>query len=325
MTKKIAVLGCKHTTEDLIAGLKRNGLAIDHCVTISPELGAKHNVAGYRDLRPFLTEVGIPYTLPEKYNLRGEKDREIILGLNLDILIVMGWQRIIPPWWIQNLSIGAFGAHGSSKLLPHGRGRSPINWSIIQGKKGYLVHLFRYVSEADSGSIVDIQPVSITPYDNCHTLHNKVMLAMVKLCIKNIPFLVDGSANLIPQAEGGASYYPKRTSEDGLIYWTDTTEDIYNLVRAITKPFPGAFGFLDNDPNKKIVLWRTIPFDFQFSWPDAQAGEIVEVFYDGTFVVKTGDGSLLILESGHHKFSRNDMGRFLGTCDIPRKSWELPE
>src|SRR3989338_7611323 len=99
ITKKVAVVGCKHTTKDLILGLERYWLKIDHCITISPKKGIDQKVAGYMDLRPFL----------------------------------------------KSLSVGAFGMHGSSKPLPFGRGRSPINWSLIQDKKIFYTHLFQYL------------------------------------------------------------------------------------------------------------------------------------------------------------------------------------
>ena len=70
LQKKVAIVGCKHTTQDLIGGLTRYGYPIDHCITISPEQGHEAQVAGYHELRPYLEKQDIPYTLVEKYNLR---------------------------------------------------------------------------------------------------------------------------------------------------------------------------------------------------------------------------------------------------------------
>src|SRR5262245_20514901 len=107
--KKVAVVGCKHTTKDLILGLERCGYAVDHCLTIAPQLAETQQVAGYMDLRPFLKENAIPYTLAHKYSLKSDEDRERLPALKLDMLFVMGWQRLIPDWWLESLSIGAFG------------------------------------------------------------------------------------------------------------------------------------------------------------------------------------------------------------------------
>jgi len=171
--KRIAVLGCKHTTKELILGLLRNGITVEHCVTISPETGAEQKVAGYEDLTLFLDEEKISYTVVSSYSLKDPQEQETLLSLHLDLLLVMGWQRLIPEWWLNTLSIGAFGMHRSSAPLPHGRGRSPMNWSLIQGKTQFYTHLFKYQVGVDDGPIVGKQLFDITPYDTCLTLHFK--------------------------------------------------------------------------------------------------------------------------------------------------------
>lgn len=322
--RKTAVFGCKHTTRDLIAGLDRHGFRIDHCVTIAPEKAAEQNVAGYHDLRPFLDSRGIPFTVAHKYNLKSQEDQAALLDLGLDLIFVMGWQRLIPDWLLRQLSIGAFGMHGSSKPLPHGRGRSPMNWSLIQNKDRFYTHLFQYKPGVDDGPIAAVQIFDIHPHDTCLTLHHKNMVAMQQLCVKNLPALLDGTIKLQPQPTEGSSYYPKRESEDGLIYWSDSTLAIYNLIRAVTRPFPGAFSYCNDE--EKIVIWRAIPFDTRLTWPSVKPGEIVEVFYDGTFVVKTGDASLLVQEYEGVQLDETNIGRVLTDRGQPRKQWEnLPE
>jgi len=320
--KRVGVAGCKHTTKDLILGLERKGLRVDHCVTISPDKGEEQGVAGYYDLRPFLESRDLPYVLAEKYSLGSERDRDALLALDLDMLLVMGWQRLVPDWMLRSLSIGAFGMHGSSRPLPHGRGRSPLNWSLIQNKSIFFTHLFMYKPGVDDGDIVGVQRFDITPFDTCLALHFKNTTAMIQLCARHLPALMDGSADVRPQPEGGTTYYPKRSAEDGLIYWSDPSLDIHNLVRAVTKPFPGAFTFLDNDPRSKVFVWRAMPFDTHLEWPDAIPGQIVEAFEGGAFVVKTGDTSLIVVESEGHDFGDTDVGRVLGHCNTPRKKWE---
>lgn len=324
--KRIGVIGCKHTTMDLIIGLQRSGFCIDHAVTILPEKAQDQQVAGYMDLRPFLERADIPYTIAHKYNLRDARDRTQILPLNLDLLLVMGWQRLIPEWWLGELNIGAFGMHGSSRPLPYGRGRSPLNWSLIQNQSIFYTHLFQYLPGVDDGPIVGVQTFDITPFDTCHTLHLKNTIAMIQLCVQHLPELLDGTAILKPQSGEGASYYPKRSAEDGLIYWTDSTLEIYNLIRAVTMPFPGAFTYLDDDPEQKVMIWRAIPFDTHLTWPDTVPGAIVATFYDGTFVVKTGDATLLVLESEGCTLTHADIGRRFGHLQQPRKVWtDLPQ
>jgi len=326
VSKRIAVVGSKHTTYDFLLGMIRRGFKIDHCITLTPEKAEEQGVAGYYNLVPLLNELRIPYSHPRQYNLDTDEDREKMLGLELDLLLLIGWQRLIPDWWLNALSIGAFGTHGSSKPLPHGRGRSPMNWSLIQGKTQFCTHLFKCNVGVDDGPIVAMKTFDISPFDDCHSLHLKNTLAMLEMCREYVPLLLEGKANLYTQPVGKATYYPKRTAEDGLLYWSERTEDLYNQVRAVTRPFPGAFTFLDNDPAKQIQIWKGIPFDRELRWPSSKPGEILEVFYDGTFVVKTKDSSFLVQESGGHRFSSDDIGRHFGELGKPKKIWpNLPD
>ena len=288
----IYVAGCKHTTKDLIIGLERNGFKINGCITINPEKGKEQKVAGYYDLRSFLNEKKIKQYTAEKYNLKGDNDRKAIELIDIDILLVMGWQRLIPDWFLNHLSIGAFGMHGSSKPLPYGRGRSPINWSLIENKKIFYTHLFQYLPGVDDGPIIGIQKFDINEFDTCLTLHFKNTLSMIRLCSKYLPQIISGDVVKIPQLKEGVTYYPKRTAEDGLIDWNKTTLEIYNLIRAVTYPFPGAFTYFDGE---KTIIWKAIPFDTQLQW-NTDPGIIVEIFYDGSFLVKTGDSTLLVQE-----------------------------
>lgn len=324
--RRVGVVGCKHTTQDLILGLRRHGYDVDHCITIAPGKAEEQQVAGYLDLAPFLADLGVPCTVASTYALTRATDKERLLALELDAVLVMGWQRLIPDWFLASLSIGAFGMHGSSKPLPHGRGRSPMNWSLIQGKDRFYTHLFRYAPGVDDGPIVGVQTFDINPYDTCLTLHHKNTIAMVRLCAQHLPALLDGSAHPTPQPAAAASYYPKRSADDGLIYWQDTTAQIHNLVRAVTMPFPGAFAYLDNDVERPVRIWRAQPFDTQLTYGSARPGEIVEVFSDGAFVVRTGDGSLLVTETDAAAITGQDLGRILGTAETPRTHWDnLPD
>jgi methionyl-tRNA formyltransferase len=322
----VCVAGGKHTTADFILGLERNGFRISHCLTIDSITAEKSEVAGYMDLRPFLEEKGIPYTIARNYSLKTEEDRKRLLALNCRLLLVIGWQRLIPDWWLQALPCGAFGMHGSSKPLPHGRGRSPMNWALVTGRRIFYTHLFQYRPGVDDGPIAGVQTFDITPYDTCHTLHFKNMISMVTLCTRLLPSILDGSVVMTPQPKENTSYWPKRSAEDGLLFWEDPTEQIYNIVRGVTRPFPGAFTFLDNDPGQKVFIWRAIPFDSRLTWAGSSPGDILEVFYDGSFVVRTGDDTLLVLESEGHGFHAGDIGRRFGPAGMQRKEWkDLPD
>lgn len=300
----------------------RLGYRIDTLITLTPSQGAKVKVAGYYDLNAFAHEHGIKLYYPKKYDLRDEEDRCNIPAMGLDLLLTIGWQRLIPDWLLDSLSIGACGMHGSSEPLPFGRGRSPINWSLIQNKERFITHLILYKPEVDNGDIIDALEFDITPFDTGHTLHLKNMICMKRLLEEHLPSLLSSSIKTTPQSEKRASYYPKREAEDGVISWESSTLEIYNLVRAVTRPFPGAFSFLGEN---RVTIWSAIPFDSKIAYPQSLPGEIVELFYDAQFIVKTGDTSLLVLE--HEIADRKEIrvGALFHSSGIKRKEWkQLP-
>lgn len=320
---KLAIAGCKHTTKELIEGLLRLQFRIDCVITISPEKALDQQVAGYYDLRPFLTENSIPFIVATKYSLLSDADQQSILPLEIDVLLVMGWQRLIPEWFLSNLSVGAFGMHGSNKPLPHGRGRSPLNWSLLLGKNIFFTHLFRYKPGVDDGDIVGYQTFDITPWDDCLTLHLKNLLAMLSLCEKYLPDILLKKVSTFPQKNTAPSYFPKRSEEDGVINWELSSKDIHNLIRSVTQPFPGAFTFLHTEDSiPKITIWEAIPFDTHLNWYHANAGEILFVFEQKMFLVKTGDTTLLVKKYDGYHITSADIGKVFHNNGIQFKKWD---
>lgn len=294
MRKRIAFAGCKTTTKECMKSILELGYKIDGLISLTPEQGEKFIVSGYMDLHEFAEANDIPIYYPNKYSLKDIEDEECIKKMGFDILLVIGWQRLIPEWFLNNLSIGAFGMHGSSQPLPKGRGRSPINWSLIEDKKQFITHLFKYNKDVDAGEIVGVQVFDINNYDTCETLHFKNRISMSRLLEKYLDELLNSSACLKEQPDEAPTYYPKRTPNDGIIKWGQyNTREIYNLVRAVTRPFPGAFSYIGDN---KIYLWKIQPFDTKITYENNQVGEIVEVFYNNQFVVRTKDYSIIVLD-----------------------------
>jgi methionyl-tRNA formyltransferase len=288
---KIAFAGCKDTTYECISSLLDQNIKVDLLITLNPETAAKNNVAGYMDLREFAAKNNIEVYTVEKYSLKSVADTKELGSVQIDLLFVIGWQRLIPEWLLEKIGIGAFGMHGSSRHLPYGRGRSPMNWSIIQNRRLFITNLFKYKPGVDDGDILDSQIFDLNEFDTAQTAHYKNTLSMIKLIGKNIQNLLAYNFHLKPQLPYPPTYYPKRSEEDGCIFWDDNSIDIYNLVRAVTKPFPGAFTFYESN---KIRIWQCFPFDTKLFDQNIPPGTILHVFANGDFVVKTGDGSLII-------------------------------
>ena len=288
----IAFFGCKATTLFLLQHLQIP-FPVRHLITIKPEAGEKFQVADYCDLRDFGKEKGIEVYQSKYYSLKHEADQEYISGLNLDIAFVIGWQRLIPAEILSGLSIGAFGMHGSSANLPLGRGRSPMNWSLIEGRQAFYTNLFRYDPGVDSGDVVDTFKFQITLRDTAETMHFKNVLAMKYLIEKNIGRLVRDEFVAVPQKDTlEPTYYPKRTPADSLIDWDLDVYAMDRFVRAVTRPFNGAFTFVED---RKVILLDAQVFDLNdFGYNDLDAGTVAAVFPGGKFLVKCLGGLLLV-------------------------------
>ena len=290
---KIVFAGCKDTTFECMNSLIELGYNIDLLITIDASTAEKNSVAGYMDLQKFAEENNIPVYICKSYSLKSKEDQDAFIMSSIDLLLVIGWQRLIPEWLLKRLSVGAFGMHGASKPLPFGRGRSPMNWSLIQNKNIFITNLFKYNIGVDDGDILDTQIFDLNEFDNAKTAHYKNTLSMINLLKKNIDILLNNNFSLRKQIDIEPTFYPKRTESDGCIFWERDSDEIYNLIRAVTKPFPGAFTFYNN---VKIKIWRGYPFDSRLFDPYIKSGKILHIFNNGDFIVKTGNGSFLVIE-----------------------------
>lgn len=288
----IGIAGNKTTTLELINDLEEARISVDYLIHLTPLMATDAAVSQYLDLRETAQARGIKVYHPKTYSLKSEEDRQNITDLRIELLFVMGWQRLIPNWFLTQLKYGAYGMHGSSFPLPEGRGRSPMNWSLVEGRTEFVTHLFKYEPGIDDGMIVGYQWFDINGWDTCETLHFKNRIAMSRLIKENLDKIINEEVSLQSQVDRPPSYYHKRTWKDGIIPWEHSTMQIYNRVRAVTNPFPGAFTF-DVDGGNKVMIWDAQPFDTRLCY-DAVPGSIVEVLYNEQFVVKTGSDSLLV-------------------------------
>ena len=224
--------------------------------------------------------------------MKNEEDIEFFSEENFDLMIVGGWQRLFPESVLDTLKIGAIGGHGSSDFLPKGRGRSPLNWSLIEGKKRFILQWFLIEPGIDDGKIFASADFDILPSDTIKTLYQKNSIVTKLALMENIPRLLNGSCEFKEQL-GVPSYYPKRSPEDGFINWEEMDVwEIANLIRALTKPYPGAYGFLGQ---KQYRIWRSQVFDTRIKYPEAGYGQVVDK-YGEDLIINCRGGLLLVDE-----------------------------
>lgn len=291
----VGVFGCKSTTKFMLENLAE-AFSIAHCVTIGPDLGYKNQVADYCDLTETAREFNVNVYHARKYSLKDEVDIQAINALGLDLVFVIGWQRLVPDAILSRAKIGFFGMHGSSMNLPLGRGRSPMNWSLIEDRQFFYTNLFKYDAGVDSGAILDTFLFSITPHDTAETMHYKNMLAMKRLLYKNRTGLLENNFTLQAQVDTAATYYPKRDPSDSLIDWNRDIFYLERFIRAVTRPFNGAYTYSDN---AKVTIYRAHIFEtalVDYGYSHLPVGSVVEVLPGGKFLVNCHGGVLIVHE-----------------------------
>ena len=191
---------------------------------------------------------------------------------------------------LDKFQYGVYGFHGNCGYLPFGRGRSPLNWSIIQGDTRFNLNLFRYDENADSPNVFATEMFSLTVHDDIRTAQYKNMICSKNLIRKLLKAYEEKNIQIRQESKDFDSWYMKRTAADGKIDFRGRTRDIYNLIRGVAAPFPGAFAMCAGE---KVTVWEAHPFDEMIDFSAYTPGEVVDVF-DGKPVVRTVDGSLLI-------------------------------
>lgn len=210
-------------------------------------------------------------------------------ALEPELLFVVGWSQLVRDPFLALAPEGVFGMHPT--LLPRHRGRAAIPWAILFGlaKTGVTLFQITDATTADSGLIVGQVEVPISPDETATTLFDRITEAHVALLREYVPLMLERRAPRLPQDPLRASFWPRRTPEDGIIDWETRALYLYDWVRAQTRPYPGAFTYLGTS---KVVVWQARPVQVE---TDAPAGAVVDERPEGP-VVACGEGALLLEE-----------------------------
>lgn len=204
----------------------------------------------FSSVKAVCLEYGVPCITPTDPNV-AEIEQQI-KTLAPDFIFSFYYRHMLKGPILSSARRGAYNMHGS--LLPKYRGRVPVNWAIIHGETetGATLHVMNLLP--DNGPIAAQQAIPILSDDTAADVFQKVTVA-AEMCLSQVlPALIKGEAQLMPQDLSLGRYFGRRTAEDGRIDWHQSARQIHNLVRAVTRPFPGAFAETDAG---KLVLWRT--------------------------------------------------------------------
>lgn len=249
-------------------------------------------ISGYINQKEYCKKHNINFIEVNDYALSSEGVKDRLLQQPIDLLIVCGWQRLIPPWLIDHCKVAVVGVHGSPWGITKGRGRSPQNWALILGKSEFEISIFKIDANVDSGDIIDTRFFTIEDSDDIRLLNHKSSFLVADMIINlfkkgNLRFNTH-----LKQTED-AEYLPQRLPDDGEIDWSRTVYEILNFIRALSRPYPGAFSRIGDG---KVYFWKAVSFAVKYDFRKYEIGEIVHVFETGELLIRAGDGFLLITD-----------------------------
>jgi methionyl-tRNA formyltransferase len=216
-------------------------------VTLTEE--SMRKMSGATDLTQLASGSKIPQL--RITNVNRPESIEWIRNLQPDLLLVIGWTQLLKPELLRVPTLTCIGFHAS--LLPKYRGRAPVNWAIINGETVTGNSMITLEPEADTGDVVAQREIPITDEDDCNTIYQKVGRTEVEMLEEVLPQIQRGVLPRTKQDNSIATVMPKRRPEDGIIDWNRSTRDLYNWVRALTEPYPGAFTFVNGE---KVFIWK---------------------------------------------------------------------
>lgn len=244
----IVWIGCHEEGILAFKTLLKTGCHISRFITLNDESFNKRSGSS-RDYLDYCNEYHIPVSLIE--TIKNEEAYQIIKESKPDLMIVLGWSEILPERLLDIPTIGTIGAHAA--MLPHGRGSAPVNWAIIKGEQQGGNSLMWLNKEVDKGDIIDQIGFDITPYDTCKTVYDKVAETNQIMLLRIIDRLSNGLPTVMNKKNvTDEELLPRRRPKDGLMDWNQSSQKIYDFVRALTKPYPGAFSFINGE---KYIIW----------------------------------------------------------------------
>ena len=242
--------------------------------------------ADYADLTPFCRTADIPFRVSR--NINSAEDITWVRDRRPDVIFCFGWSQLLKKKILQTAPMGVIGFHPAE--LPQNRGRHPLIWAIALGLEKTASTFFFMDEGIDSGDILNQRPVPIFYKDDAQTLYNRVLGTALDQMTIFLPELIKGEYSRYAQNTALANYWRKRHVDDGLIDFRMTSRAIYNLVRALTRPYVGAHL---NYQGVEFKVWRTE--EVEEGRDNDEPGKVLDVL-DGRPLVKCQVGAVRLLE-----------------------------
>lgn len=226
------------------------GGKLDLVITLQDDIARKKSGRVYVD--DFCNKHGI-----DLVKIRSINDVEAIEAVRcrgIEWLFIIGWSQIAQKAILEAPQRGCLGMHPT--LLPKGRGRAAIPWAIIKGLDRTGVTLFKLDEGVDTGPILGQEVLPLSPNETATKLYERVANAHRTLIARIWADLVEDKVILQEQDNSLATEWPERRPEDGAFDFGARCETVDRLVRAVTRPYPGAF--IDHQ-NGRYRIWSGKP------------------------------------------------------------------
>ena len=282
----ILFIGCVKSSEILLKKLIEYNKPICGVVT---KKQSEFN-SDFSDLSPICCEHQIPCIYYTKIN-----DEEILSFAKKqkpDIIYCFGWSHLLKAELFDIPPFGMVGFHPAE--LPRNRGRHPLIWALVLGLDRTASTFFMIENGADTGDIISQKLINIKHFDDAESLYKKIMNVASEQLIQFTSEFENGTIKKIKQDNSLANEWRKRTEADGIIDFRMSSESIYNLVRALAKPYVGA-AFIYK--NKTYKVWKCeVIYEGLENYRNIEYGKVIKVLSKNSFIVKTGDGMLKIVD-----------------------------
>lgn len=282
LTMRVLLIGAVESTERTLLKL------IEHKLNLVGVMGYQpkdiDRVSGYVDLSSIANSNSIPFL-----SFRNINDHyEDVVNFEPDIIFVVGLSQLISEKIISLPQYGCVGFHPTH--LPSGRGRAPIAWLVLEQQSG-AANFFRIGDGVDDGPIYVQQPFQISEQDDAGSVCEKLFEAMDIALDHWLPKLSSGDLSCVKQNDSKATWFARRTPEDGVLDWQKSADDSVRLIRASSRPHPGAFTFCSDS---RIIVWQAHSCNELAI--KGVIGRIVLIEDPNSFVVQCGTGLLRVTE-----------------------------
>jgi methionyl-tRNA formyltransferase len=293
---KILFIGCVESSEAFLITLLECGQNI--CGVVTKQKSSFNS--DFADLKKICCIHNIPYI----YYLKEQESEfnDFIRACSPDLIYCFGWSHLLHKETLELPKIAAIGFHPAA--LPKNRGRHPLIWALVLGLQKTASTFFYIESGIDDGDILSQEFVEIDDTDTARTLYDKIM-SIAKCQI--IQFTNDFENYHVQRKKQDISKgnnWRKRNRNDGRIDFRMSAQTIYNLVRALTKPYIGAH-FVYMEREYKVWCSEVIS-DNTGIYDNIEFGKVLDVYSPTSFLVKTGSGLLKVINCDEIDIQKGD-------------------